>query len=76
MDQTVGHEGDFIDGELSAEEFLAKARNAGNRMPSSVIINNDSATSETVTEDDNNNKNTAEEAEEPLSSNHDALTQQ
>jgi hypothetical protein len=40
MDQTDRNEGDFIDSELSAEDFLAKARNAGNRMPSSVMIRN------------------------------------
>ena len=75
MDQTVRNEGDFIDSELSAEESLVKARITGNRMPSRVIIRNDTATSETNTEDDNNNKNTAEEAEEPLSSNDDAMAQ-
>ena len=71
MDQTIRNE-DLIDSELSAEVFLAKARNAGNRMPSSVMVTN-VATSETISEDD---KKDSAEAVEPLSSNCDALTQQ
>jgi hypothetical protein len=73
MDQTV-HNEDLIDSELSAEDFLAKARNAGNRMPSSVIVTNVS-TSQTTSEDD---KNDSAEVEESLSlsGNYDTLTQQ
>ena len=74
MDQAVRNEGNFIDNELSAEDSLTNARNAGNRTTSSVNIRNDSATSETNTEDDNNNKKSAE-AEESLSSNNDAIAQ-
>lgn len=72
MDQTVRNE-EFIDGELSAEDFLAEARNAGNRMPRSEIVSN-AATSEIDTEDDKKKDNA--EAEEPLSIYDDSSTQQ